>query len=98
MSQNEATDTPETSDPDAMPTEMASIDEVRDQPDLGPTGEDAIEPDETPDRFLIMVGIGLTVTVVAAFTIATVLFNSTLDAERTAKGYTDAPTASSTAH
>ncbi len=89
MSQNEATDSP---DPQVMPTELASID-APDGHDLGPTGEDAIEPDETPDRFLIMVGAGLTATVIAAFFIASVLFNTTLASQRAAKGYTEAPAA-----
>jgi len=80
------------------PTEMAGdhsghddSTDPGDHHDLGPTGEDAVEPDETPDNFLIMVGVGLTVAVVIAVFIGVTLFDSTLASQRAAKGYDNAP-------
>jgi hypothetical protein len=69
-----------------------------DHHDLGPTGEDAIEPDETPDSFLVWVGIGLTVTIVVTVVFAVFLFDSTIAAERAAKGYTDASAPAAESH
>jgi len=79
-------------DESEAPTEMAGDHhDDHHEHDLGPTGEDAIEPDETPDNFLIMVGVGLTISVIVAVFIGVTLFDSELADQRAAKGYENAP-------
>ena len=54
----------------------------------GPTGADAIEPDETPDKFLFGLGVALTIATIVMVVGSWQYFNYVLDAELEAKGYT----------